>query len=274
MPSGKRSRQLRAAAVAAPPPVRSKGARRARRQASPRVLALGGGIAALVVVGIVLAVALSGGSKGLDTSTLPTSGSLANALPGAGEVNALLKGIPQSGLTLGSPSAKVTLTEYIDLQCPYCQQFETQVMPSIIPQYVRTGKVRVVARPLAFIGPDSVRGRKAMIAAGDQGRAFNFAALLYDNQRTENTGWLNDGMIASAAESIPGLNPKQVFTARNSSAIAAQAAQIDREGAADKITQTPTLFVGTGGSLGKQVNLRSPLDKATLTRALDAALAS
>jgi protein-disulfide isomerase len=274
MPSGKRSRQLRAAAVAAPPPVRSKGGARARRQASPRVLMIAGGVAALVVVGVVLAVALSGGGKGLNVATLPTSGSLANALPGAADVNAVFKGIPQSGLTLGSPSAKVTLTEFIDLQCPYCQEFETQVMPSVVGRYVRTGKVKVVARPLAFIGPDSIRGRNAMLAAGAQGKAFNFAELLYDNQRTENTGWLDDGMIASAAESIPGLNPKQVFTARNSATVAAQAAQIDRAGAAAKVHQTPTLFVGTGGSLGNQVALKSPTDGATLTRALDAALAS
>jgi len=273
MPSGKRSRQLRAAAVAAPPPVRSKGTR-ARRQASPRVLMIAGGVAALIVVGIVLAVTLSGGGKSLNVATLPTSGSLTNALPGAADVNTLFKGIPQSGLTLGSPSAKVTLTEYIDLQCPYCQEFETQVMPGVVARYVRTGKVKVVARPLAFIGPDSIGGRKAMLAAAAQGKAFNFAELLYDNQRTENTGWLNDSMIASAAESIPGLDPKQVFTARDSSTIAAQAAQLDKEGAADKITGTPTLFVGTGGALGSQVHLKSPTDAATLTKTLDTALAS
>jgi protein-disulfide isomerase len=274
MPSGKRSRQLRAAAVAAPPPVRSKGAARGRRQASPRVLMIAGGVAALVVVGVVLAVALGGGSKGFDAGTLPSNGSLANALPGAADVDALFKGIPQSGLTLGSPSAKVTLTEYIDLQCPYCRQFETQVMPGVVTRYVRTGKVKVVARPLAFIGPDSIRGRNAMIAAGAQGKAFNFAELLYDNQRTENTGWLDDGMVASAAESVPGLDPKQVFAARTSSAVAAQAAQIDKQGTAAKVHETPTLFVGTGGALGNQVALKSPTDAATLTHALDAALAS
>ena len=31
-----------------------------------------------------------------------------------------------------------------------------------------------------------------MIAAGAQNKAFNFAQILYDNQGTENTGWLND----------------------------------------------------------------------------------
>jgi len=39
-------------------------------------------------------------------------------------------------MTLGSPFAKVLMVEYIDLQCPFCQQFETQVFPDIVAKYV------------------------------------------------------------------------------------------------------------------------------------------
>jgi protein-disulfide isomerase len=207
-------------------------------------------------------------------SALPTNGSVSEGLPGAADVNSMFKGIPQAGLVLGSPKAKVTLTEYIDLQCPYCQQFETTVMPDILTSYVKTGKIKVEARPLAFIGPDSVRGRNAMIAAGRQGKAFNFAELLYVNQGTENTGWLSDTMIADASRSIPGLNPRELFNVRNSSIVKADAADVDAEGKTNKVNQTPTLYIGTGGKLGSQVSLTSPTDKASLTTALDAALAS
>ena len=71
---------------------------------------------------------------------------------------------------------------------------------------------------LDFIGPDSSRGRKAMIAAGQQNQAFNFAAVLYFNQGIENTGWLNEDMVASAAASIPGFKVGKLLTERNSSA--------------------------------------------------------
>ena len=83
------------------------------------------------------------------------------------------------------------MTEYIDLQCPICQEFETTVMPDIIQKYVRTGKVKVEVRPWAFIGPDSYRGQAAMLAAAKQNKAFNYSPILYDNQGTENTGWLD-----------------------------------------------------------------------------------
>jgi protein-disulfide isomerase len=266
-----RDRKTKQEPRAAPPPVRAKGAPR-RRRASPRVLAAGAGVAAVIVAAVAIAAVLTGG-KNSTVGTLPTSGSLSNALPGASEVNALFKRIPQKGLTLGSSSAPVTLVEYIDLQCPFCQQFETQVLPDIVTRYVRTGKVKIEARVLDFIGPDSSRGRNAMIAAGQQGNAFNFAELLYDNQGTENTGWLSDGMVARAAESIPGLNPQKVFSARDSAAVKQQAAAFDQEANAAGVTGTPTLFVGKSGTSGKQVPLASPTDERALVQAIEAALA-
>jgi protein-disulfide isomerase len=242
------------------------------RQASPRALAIGGGIAALAIVVVVLVIVLTGG--GSSVGPLPTQGSLVNALPGATDVRSLLKGIPQNGLVLGSPAAPVTMVEYIDLQCPFCQRFETQAAPSLINRFVRTGKVKIEARPLAFIGPDSIRGRNAMIAAGLQAKAFNFAQLLYDNQQTENTGWLDDRMLAAAAKSIPGLNPKLLFSVRNSSGVKAQATLIDSKAQADGINATPTIFVGKSGAKPKLVKLSSPTDGAAVANAIQAALSS
>jgi protein-disulfide isomerase len=274
MPSGKQAKAARRAARTAPPPVQSKGSPRRPRQASPRTLAIGGGVLIVIVVAIVLAAVLGGGGSGTSASSIPTTGSIGSGLPGAADVNAMFKGIPQKGLTLGSPFAPVTLVEYIDLQCPFCQQFETQVFPSLVRRYVRTGKLKVIARPVAFIGTDSQRGRNAMIAAGQQGKGFNFAEILYDNQRTENTGWLNDSMVAQAAESIPGLNPRLVYTARNSAAVKKQAGDYDALQSADQVNQTPTLFVGKSGTKGKVVNITSPTDEASVVKAIKAALPS
>jgi hypothetical protein len=67
------------------------------------------------------------------------------------------------------------------------------------------GKLKVQARVLAFIGPDSSRGRNAMIATGRQGKAFDLAQVLYGNRQAENSGWLVraiDAALASRARSI------------------------------------------------------------------------
>src|ERR1700690_2002188 len=139
MASGKKSREARRAAATKPPPVQSKGGTRAR-QASPKVLGAAAGIVILIVIAVVLAVVLTGGKKSSLPKNVPTVGSIADGLPGSAEVAALFKGIPQKNLVLGSAFAPVTMVEFIDLQCPICQEFETTVMPDIIPKYVRTGK--------------------------------------------------------------------------------------------------------------------------------------
>ncbi|MGZ8716169.1 MAG: DsbA family protein, partial [Gaiellaceae bacterium] len=241
MASGKKSREKRRS-QSAPPPVQSKGTPR-RRQASPRVLIGAGAAAAVIAVVVVLIVVFTGGGPSTPKN-VPKVGSIAAGLPGSREVDRDFKGIPQKGMTLGSDFAKVTMVEYVDLQCPFCQQFDTEVLPSIITKYVKTGKVKIELRVLDFIGPDSSRGRKAMLAAGNQNRAFNYAEILYFNQGTENTGWLSDDMVASAAASIPGLDVPKLLADRNSSAVAKLASDADAQALSDKVTSTPTLLVG------------------------------
>ncbi len=274
MASGKKSKQARRAAASAPPPVRSKGTPGRGRQADPKVLAIAGGIALVVIVAIVLAVVFTRGSggSGIPKGT-PAVGNCATAgLPGCSDVRDLFKGIPQQGLYLGSPLAPAQMVMFIDLQCPFCQNYETTVMPTIVDKYVRTGKVRVKVEPWAFIGPDSVRGQKAMLAAAKQNKAWNFAEILYYNQKTENTGWLDDAMVAQAAASIDGLNVKKLFADRNSGEIKSEAAAVADAAQAENVTGTPTVFVGKNGTKPKIVGSNGTVpDLAQTEAALDAA---
>jgi protein-disulfide isomerase len=258
MTSGKQARRQRQAQTR--PPVRSTGG----RQASPKVLLGAAAGIAVIAAAIALAFAFSGGSS---TASVTSVG----ALPDASASTQLFKGIPQQGNVLGKASAPVTMVEYIDLQCPVCRAFETEVMPTIVQQYVRTGKVKVVARPIAFIGPDSQRGRAATIAAGQQNRLFEFAQLLYANQGAENTGWLDDAMVIAAAKSIRGLKVQTLLDAENSASVAATAKGYDSQANVDAVGGTPAIYVGkSGGSLAPVSPGNAP-DVATLSDALNRA---
>jgi protein-disulfide isomerase len=259
MTSGKTARRQRQ--EVARPPVRSTQG----RKASPWVI--GGVVAALVAIGAVIAivVAVSGGGSSSSKSTTGT------ALPDAAAANAQFAGIPQSGNVLGKATAPATLVEYIDLQCPVCREFETTVMPTIVKNYVRTGKLKVEARPISIIGPDSERGRRATIAAFAQNRGFNFAQLLYFNQGPENGGWLDDQMVADAATSVPGLNVQQLQRAMNSKAVADQTVRFDQQARADQLAGTPTLLVGKTGRPLKNLGAGLPT-VAQLSTEIDQAL--
>ena len=109
------------------------------------------------------------------------------------------KGIPQSGLALGSPKAPVTIVEFADLQCPFCAEYHRNVFPSILDRYVRTGKVRLELRLLRFLGPDSDRLARVAAAAAAQNRMWQFAGLAYDRQGQENSGYATNGFINKLA---------------------------------------------------------------------------
>jgi protein-disulfide isomerase len=251
--------------------VRSKGAGGRTRQASPRALAIAGGVVLVVIIAIVLGVVLSSGGSGggvvstSDISGLGTTGSAASpvALPGSPDANALFKGIPQKGLTLGNPNAPVHMEMFIDAQCPFCRDYETNNLPTIVTKYIRDGKVQLTLKPWAFLGPQSFTGRLGLIAASYQNKGFEYAKVLYDNQGTEETGWLNGQMMANIAASVNGLKLAQWQADTNSSAPKSVASQVDAAAKTQNVVGTPTVFVGPKGgkllrvgSAGTEPNLQ------------------
>src|SRR5881227_1637336 len=113
---------------------------------------------------------------------------------------AIFGGIPQQGLALGNPKAPVTLTEFADLQCPFCRDYTINQFPLIVAKYVKTGKVKMVFQNYAFIGPDSLTAARAAEAAGKQNKLWNFIDVFYNNQGMENTDYVTDKFLTKIAK--------------------------------------------------------------------------
>ena len=250
--------------------------RRAARKASPKILIAVAAVAAVAIAGVVFGV--KGGSSETKTTTEATGGSgaapTAQPLTQAAEVEKLYDGIPQQGNQLGDPDAPVAMIEYVDIQCPYCAQFEAEAVPPLVEKYVRNGKVFRETRPIAGLGPESQQGRLAMVAAGLQGKFFQLAHLLYLNQGAENSGWLDDKMLRRAAASIEGLDSTQFFEDMQSSTAVRQGGVFDQQARAAAIQVTPTIYVGKNGGTLQPVAPAFPGDDATIARAIEAALSS
>lgn len=86
---------------------------------------------------------------------------------------------------LGEATAPVTLIEYSDYQCPYCQRHFSNVMPDLVKDYVETGKLRYVMRefPIESIHPQAMKASVAALCAKDQGRYWEMHDLIFGNQR-------------------------------------------------------------------------------------------
>ncbi|MDX6410797.1 MAG: hypothetical protein QOE91_313, partial [Gaiellaceae bacterium] len=166
------------------------------------------------------------------------------------------------------PKARVTLVEYADLQCPYCGEFARNTLPSLVTEYVRTGKVKLVFRGLAFVGPESEAALRAALAAGEQNRLWNFTHLIYENQGAENSGWVTDGFIRSAAGGIAGVDVSHLVAAAQSTSVTDELASAQNHATTDGVNSTPSFLVGrTGGALTR-LSVHS-LDLAAFRPTLD-----
>jgi protein-disulfide isomerase len=206
------------------------------------------------------------GSRDPEASKAPA------AATGVSETSRLLDGIPQDGAVLGSPDAPVTLVEYADLQCPYCAAWALDALPTLVDDYVRTGRVRIVFRGLAFIGRESDLALRTALAAGRQDRMWHVLEGLYRNQGAENAGWVTDELLRTIGEAAPGLDVERALEERFSTPVSAQMARAAAAAESAGVTGTPSFELGpTGGPLERLAV--DSLDAATFAAALDTQLA-
>lgn len=153
-------------------------------------IAAGAVFLAIVAVVVVIVVASSGSNGGGDASKIKE----------ADAVDQLLSGIPQNELELGEKSAPVELIEFGDLQCPICKANSEEVMPSLIQNKIRTGEAKLVFRNFTIISEESIPAGAAAIAAGKQGRGYNFIETFYRNQGEERSEYVTDEFLEAIAK--------------------------------------------------------------------------
>jgi len=88
------------------------------------------------------------------------------------------------GPVLGRSDAPVTLVEFSDYQCPFCQRFFSATLPALKHDYIDTGKVRYIFKdyPLDQIHPQARKAAEAAHCAGDAGKYWEMHDLLFQSQ--------------------------------------------------------------------------------------------
>ena len=208
-----------------------------------RLIRLGGlaGLLAVVIVVVLIVVSLVQSSG---------SGGDAANLVDVDLVESQLQGLPQQGTVLGQPSAKVKLIEFGDLQCPICKAYSEEVIPQIVAGPVNSGETKIEFRNFTIISQQSVPAGAAAIAAGKQGRAWNYIELFYRNQGEEGSGYVTDEFMTSIAKGAGVPDIAKWNAARKSKPVLAEVARTTHE-ASDhfEFNGTPSFYVeGPGGS--------------------------
>lgn len=202
-----------------------------------------GGMVLLVAAVVAVAIAVSsGGSK----TVKPGS---AAARADAASVTNLLADIPQSGTTLGDPNAKVTVTEFGDLECPVCRDFALGAEAQLISNDVKSGKVKLVYRsdetasagsPIPNVFPTQ---QIAAYAAGKQAKAWNYILLFYKEQGQEDTGYATEAYLDGLAQQVQGLDVATWKADRKDPSLASQFSSDVSSAKAKGYGSTPTIVV-------------------------------
>jgi protein-disulfide isomerase len=154
----------------------------------------------------------------------------------------------QDGQALGRPDAPVTVDEYVDFQCPYCGALSRTLQPRIVADFVATGKVRLVAHDLAFLGrglsPDeSTEAAVGAACALQQRRYWPYRDYLFANQFPhENSGAFSRDRLVAISDAI-GLDRSQFEACLADPTVRTRVATDTKAAFADGIDQTPTLVI-------------------------------
>jgi protein-disulfide isomerase len=236
-----------------------------------RLMQLGvvGGVVVIALIAVLIASG-GGGTKKVVSHSKQANETVA-------QVTALVGGIPQNGNVLGNPNAPVTLQYFGDLECPGCQQFTLGALNSVIPQWVRTGKLKIEYRNLETATREQEVFRTqqvAALAAGKQQKLWYFVDLFYHEQGEEGSGYVTEGFLRNLAEQVPGLNMTQWTTDRSDTALANRVTADGQAANAAGFNSTPSFLIGKTGGTMKVFEPASFTDPSSLNQAIETLLKS
>jgi protein-disulfide isomerase len=206
----------------------------------------------LVAVGLCLAIATGVGAS---TSTPGTT---------------LVDGIPQRGTVIGQVGANVTLIQFEDLGCSHCAEYMKDAFPTIINDYVRTGRVKVDFRGLGVVTPASAPALRYTLAASRQKKLWQVAELFYENQSRLNELATDKG-VKRMVGGVKGLNATRLVADSKSISVRKQVAAHAAEATRRNVPGTPWFFVKIGSAAPKVVHPEA-YDGESFSTILDDAL--
>ena len=190
---------------------------------------------AAVVIGVVIVAVLAAGQLGGKT----TGGTFAD--PGIEFPAALLH-----DNTIGSADAPVTLEVYGDFQCPICARHSLTVEPLLVGQYAANRTLRIVHHDIAILSSkadgESERAARGAHCATQQGKYWDYAHWVFNNQSGENQGgFARDRLVAIAGAA--GLDQQAFSDCLDTPEAAAAVAATTSQAAGLGINSTPTMAI-------------------------------
>ena len=141
-------------------------------------------VAAILLSALLIVLSYVSSDEGATSAELPDGSTTTQS----GNTTEPKPGIVVSGMSVGSPSAPVTIVEYTDFQCHYCQKFALEIEPLIDQYYIQAGKVRFVVKPVVAFGDESRLAAEASECAAEQNQFWPYYHALMRLELSSSTG--------------------------------------------------------------------------------------
>ena len=143
---------------------------------------------------------------------------------------------------LGNPNASITMVEFGDYQCTFCNKFFHETEESIVENYVKTGKVKMLFKDFVVVSEDSINAANAAHCANDQKMFWEYHATLYNNWDGEGTGWASSDHLHRFADAL-GLDMNRFSKCMDESKWKGLVGSSQKDGRTLGVTATPTFFI-------------------------------
>lgn len=140
---------------------------------------------------------------------------------------------------IGTDSAKITLVEFGDYQCPACGA-AYPIVKRIIDEY--SGELNFVFRNFSFLGPESDWAAQAAECAGEQGKFWQYYGYIYEHQSGENQGTFSKDNLKSFAKTL-SLDVSNFSTCLDSGKYLNKVVLDTSDGKTLGVNSTPTFFL-------------------------------
>src|SRR5579871_318161 len=166
---------------------------------------------------------------------------LALALSASMAVGATL----DKGKAFGNPAAPITIEIFSDFQCPACRMLHTQLLPSIMRDFVVPGRAYLVYKEFPL--PMHSYSRQAAAyacAAARIGKYEQVADVLFANQPS----WSENGKVFdTVASALTPAEQQKVKAMAQDPSITGEVQEDVNEGNRERINSTPTMIIIKGG---------------------------
>ncbi len=143
---------------------------------------------------------------------------------------------PADGPVRGSESARITIVEWSDFECPFCKQV-VPTLEQVLDEYPDDVRLAFRHFPLTRIHANAQGAAEAAVCAQDLGAFWEFHDLMFEEQEALTADDLKD----KAARA--GLDAEEFAACLERDDLAERVAADRRAGAALGVSGTPALFV-------------------------------